>query len=297
MSSETGGTAVPDAGLDTAGLKTAGLDTARIDYLLGDAGLAPVKVVIVGLGSGGAVVLERLAMSGIGRWSLYDPDVLEPVNLVKHPGRRSDLGRLKTEIAREWLLDRNPAAHVDRVGGDVMSDGGFPEDVASADLVVCAVDTPSARSFVNKVCVEQQTMCVFGSVFRTGLGGEVYAYLPGESGCHDCLHRHNFEQGNDIENFLELTDEETKRIYGLGESDFTASGLPADISVVASFHAHYVLSLLAGAGSAYLTVPSFNWLTLSLRRVDGLFGAMYQTWRALLRPREDCHLHCRGARP
>jgi molybdopterin/thiamine biosynthesis adenylyltransferase len=268
------------------------LDTTRIDYLLGDAGLSQTKIVIVGLGSGGAVVLERLGMCGVGRWSLYDPDVLEPVNLVKHPGRRADLGRPKTDIARDWLMDRNPKCSIDRIGGDVQADPEFAADICEAELVICAVDSPSARSFVNEACVSARIPCVFGSVFRTGLGGEVYAYLPGESGCYDCKGRYSLEQGLDIENWLELTDDETDKIYGVGQTEFTASGLAADISVVASYHAHYVISLLAGRKSPYLTTPSFNWLTLTLRRVEGLFSSMYDTSRVLLRPQSLCHLSC-----
>lgn len=268
------------------------LDTARIDYLLGAAQLRDTKVVQVGLGSGGAVVLERLAMCGIGRWSLYDPDVLEPENLVKHPARRHDLGRPKTDIGSEWLLDRNPSCHVERIGGDVTADPGFDADIAEADLVICAVDGNTARHFINATCVAHHVPCVFGSVFRTGLGGEVYAYLPGETGCYACMARYCFEQGRDIENWLEMTEEETQRVYGIGEADFTASGMAADISVVASLHAHYIISLLCGRKSRYLTSPSFNWLTISLRRVEGLFEAMYETSRVLLRPQEACHLDC-----
>ncbi|MFO7251734.1 MAG: ThiF family adenylyltransferase [Actinomycetes bacterium] len=270
------------------------LDTSRIDHLLAGAGLRDTKIVLVGLGSGGAVVLERLAMCGVGRWSLYDPDVLEAVNLVKHPARRSDIGRAKTAIAVDWLMDRNPACVVDRVGGNVMTDRGFAADIADADVVICAVDTQAARSYVNEVCVAQQAPCVFGSVFRTGLGGEVYAYLPGETGCYECKSRFSLEQGLDIDNRLPLTDEETHRRYGLGDTEFTASGLAADISIVASYHAHYVISLLCGHSSDYLTTPSFNWLTLSLRRLEGVFGSMYETARVRLRPRSDCHLRCGG---
>lgn len=277
-------------------ISDSGLDTSRIGYLLAEAELKKTKIVVAGLGSGGSVVLERLAMCGVGRWSLYDPDTLEAVNLVKHPARRSDVGRAKTAIAVDWLLDRNPACTVHRVGGDVLADQGFGEDIADADMVICAVDTPAARSFVNEACVSRRVPCVFGSVFRTGMGGEVYAYLPGETGCHDCKGRFSLEQGRDIDDRIALTEEETRRVYGLGETEFTASGLAADISVVASYHAHYVISLLGGRSSRYLTTPSFNWLTLSLRRVEGVFDAMYDTSRALLRPRSDCHLSCGGGR-
>jgi len=273
-------------------ISEARLDTTRIDYLISDAALHDVKIVLVGLGSGGAVVLERLGMCSIGHWSLYDPEILEPVNLVKHPARRADIGRAKTDIAREWLIDRNPGCTIHRIGGNVMTDEGFSADIADADIVVCAVDSPAARSFTNEACVRQGVPCIFGSVFRTGLGGEVYAYLPGESGCFDCKGRYSLEQGLDIENYLDLTDDEVVKIYGVGESEFTASGLAADISIVASYHAHYIISLLAGHKSVYLSVPSFNWLTVSLRRVEGMFNTMYETSRMLLRPQSTCHLRC-----
>ncbi|WP_214407872.1 ThiF family adenylyltransferase [Pseudonocardia lacus] len=268
------------------------LDTSRIDYLLANSGLTDSKIVIAGLGSGGIVVLERLAMTGIKRWSLFDPDVLTAVNLVKHPARRCDIGRLKTDIAADWLVDRNPECKIDHAGGDVFDAPGFADEVGNADLVVCAVDNAAARSFVNEVCVEKRSPCVFGSVFRTGLGGEVFAYLPGETGCYNCMRLFSLEQGRDIENWLDLTDEETQRIYGVGQADFTASGLAADIAVIASLHAHYITALLGSGNSDYLTAPSFNWLTVALRRVNGLFPTMYETTRMLLRPQARCHLRC-----
>ena len=264
------------------------LDTSRIDYLLGDSQLNDTKIVVVGLGSGGMAVLERLAMCGVGKWSLYDPDHLEAVNLAKHSAKRSDLGRSKVQIATEWLRDRNPSALIERTVGDVFTEAQFSDDVSTASVLVCAVDNPAAREFVNDVCVKTGVPCVSGAVFRTGLGGEVYAYIPGETGCLACKTRVT----NDIDDWLELTEEETQKIYGMGEADFIASGLAVDIALVASLHAHYIISLLAGKKSKYLTPPSFNQLTIALRRVNGLFESMYETTRALIRPQGECHLDC-----
>ncbi|MGW0871492.1 ThiF family adenylyltransferase [Streptomyces sp. NPDC002740] len=268
------------------------LDTSRIDYLLDTSELGRARIVLVGLGSGGTVVMERLAMCGIRDWALFDPDVLQPENLVKHPARRSDLGRLKTDIATEWLMDRNPASRVDSFAHDVTGSPEIERAIAGATLVVCAVDDAVARNYVNELCVRSRVPCVFGMVFRTGLGGEVYAYLPGETGCHDCKLKFCMDRGLDLDDWLELTDEEQQRIYGLGETDFAASGLAADISIVASYHAHYVLSLLGGRRSRYLLQPSFNWLTVGIRRAEGLFGNSYDNTRILLRPLTGCHLTC-----
>ncbi|KUN17313.1 hypothetical protein AQJ23_40950 [Streptomyces antibioticus] len=268
------------------------LDTSRIDYLLDTAELARAKVVLVGLGSGGAAVMQRLAMCGIRDWTLFDPDVLQPENLVKHPARRTDLGRLKTDIAAEWLADRNPASHVTAFPHDIRKSKDIEQAIAEATLVVCAVDNALARNFLNELCVRSRTPCVFGMVFRTGMGGEVYAYLPGETGCHDCKLAFCMDRGIDLDDWLELTSEEQQRIYGLGEPDFAASGLAADIAIVASYHAHYVVSLLGGRHSRYLLQPSFNWLTIGIRRTEGLFENSYDNTRVLLRPLTGCHLRC-----
>ena len=55
---------------------------------------------IVGLGSLGFPAMQHLAMSGVHRWVLVDFDTYEEDNLVKHVGMRSDLGRLKIDVAK-----------------------------------------------------------------------------------------------------------------------------------------------------------------------------------------------------
>src|SRR5712692_2375974 len=82
----------------------------RIQHLLSPDALRDKLVVQVGLGSGGAPVNEHLTMNGVRRWVLFDPDRYEDVNLVKHPRLRADLGKLKVEIQKNWILDRNPEA-------------------------------------------------------------------------------------------------------------------------------------------------------------------------------------------
>ena len=77
------------------------LDFERTKYLLNPDEFAKTRITVVGLGSGGAPVCDHLTMSGIHNWDLYDPDVLEAVNLVKHPRMRRDLGRPKVEVQRD----------------------------------------------------------------------------------------------------------------------------------------------------------------------------------------------------
>ncbi len=183
------------------------LDFARIVHLLEPEHLADKVVVQVGLGSGGAPVSDHLTMNGVRRWELFDPDVLEPVNLVKHPRQRKDLGRLKVEIQREWILDRNPSAEVNAYAVDVMSADSFPRSVEQSSVVLCCADKKEVRQYVNAIARQYAGPCVTASVFRQGFGGEVYAYLPGETGCFACMDRAAHEQGININDAIQLLPE------------------------------------------------------------------------------------------
>ena len=78
------------------------LNDDRIAHLVNVEGLHDLQVVCLGLGSLGFPAMQHLAMSGVRRWVLIDRETLEPENLVKHPGLRSDLGREKTAVAADW---------------------------------------------------------------------------------------------------------------------------------------------------------------------------------------------------
>lgn len=268
------------------------LDTHRIDHLINGAVVAEQEITVVGVGSGGASVTQQLAMCGIGRWNIFDPDRLEAVNLVKHPARRRDLGRPKADVMAEWLADRNPAATVHHDAEDARTSTWFEAAVERSSLVICAVDDPASRSWVNAECVRLARPCITGSVIRTGLGGEVYLYVPGETGCFSCIQLVADANRWSIEDAIDLTDEERHHRYGLGEENFTTSGLAVDITLVAAYHAHMAWSVLMGGKTPYVPRLNFNWLTIGIRPEPGVFNSHYTTNRVLVRPQKQCYLGC-----
>ncbi|MEU4095702.1 ThiF family adenylyltransferase [Streptomyces sp. NPDC026673] len=270
------------------------LDTERIEHLLDGADVGDLRLTVVGLGSGGAFTVQPLVMSGVRQWDLFDPDLLEPVNLVKHPASRTWLGKPKVEAVSAWMLDRNPAVEARAHQEDVRKAAGFEEAARASRLVLCAVDDPAARSWVNAQCVRLRRPCLTGSVIRTGLGGQVYLYAPGETGCFDCMQRVADGNGANLEDALDLTEEERRHRYGLGDENFTTSGLAGDISLVASFQASMAWAVLMGGRSRYVPPLNFNWLTVGIRPEPGVFSARYETKRMLVRPQRDCHLGCAG---
>jgi len=267
------------------------LDFERTKNLLNPSELENKKVTIVGLGSGGSPVCDQLTMTGVKNWNLFDNDILEPINLVKHPRLRKDLNRPKVDIQKEWILDRNPEATVNVFNEDVMVSTNFKDCVKDSDLVLVCPDTKSVREYSNDICVNSKTPFVTASVFRTGIGGEAYSYEPNRTGCYRCLqffaHSNNLNIRDDD---LELTQEEKERIYGLGDKNFAASGLIIDITIITCIQARMALAiLLRNSKTNKYPLLECNWIIWSNRPAPKIFDHHFVAQRFLLRPQNECN--------
>jgi molybdopterin/thiamine biosynthesis adenylyltransferase len=249
------------------------------------------KVVLqIGVGSGGAPVCDHLTMNGVRNWILYDPDTLQDVNLVKHPRGRKDLGRLKVEIQSEWILDRNPEAKVATRAEDVFKAQNIHQDLDRCDLVLCCADTRAVRLFVNTLAIEHKRPSITASVFRQGFGGEVYAYIPGYSGCFECMDKVAGQLGLNINLAIQPTAKEQEAIYGLNLPDFQASGLSLDINSIALIQARMALDILLDGKPGY---SGGNWVIHYNRPIPGneASGRLKTARPMLIRSQKDCACH------
>ena len=85
---------------------------ARSQILIGDDGLDRLRhktVLIAGLGGVGGYCAEAVARAGVGQMIILDHDTVSPSNLNRQLlALHSTLGRKKTDVMRERLLDINP---------------------------------------------------------------------------------------------------------------------------------------------------------------------------------------------
>jgi molybdopterin/thiamine biosynthesis adenylyltransferase len=66
--------------------------------------LRNARILILGVGTLGTTVLQQLSGNGIGHFVLVDFDVVEMPNLSRQSiFRHDDVGRLKTDVAKDWL--------------------------------------------------------------------------------------------------------------------------------------------------------------------------------------------------
>ena len=166
------------------------------------------RVMIVGLGSFGSWIAVELAKAGVGSFALMDFDRVEIHNLSRHTATVNDLGRLKTNVVREAILGKNPYARVEVYPVDINEDLDLLyEEVAKADLVICATDNNTSRFNLSGALARKERVGIFGRAFTRAEGGDVFRYRPGGP-CYCCL----IGAGNLVEE--EITDVASARRNG-----------------------------------------------------------------------------------
>ena len=143
----------------------------RTALLLGEEALLRLReavVVVAGLGGVGAYAAEMVARAGVGRMVLIDSDRVGESNKNRQLlALDSTLGRLKTEVMAERLLDINPELHIVKVPEYLTEDNisavleGALGKVSAApsgtvprpDFLIDAIDTLAPKIALISHCV------------------------------------------------------------------------------------------------------------------------------------------------
>lgn len=266
---------------------------ARIATLFDVGLLRDARVLIAGCGSGGGQVALQLAMAGIHKFSLFDSDVLEAENVIRHVCGRRYLGQLKVNAVADVLLDRNPAIEIDRHNVDLMHCADLADHIRQSTVVVLATDNEATRYRLNQLCVDAKTAFVSGRVFTRGIGGEVFSYRPGESGCLACLEsvleRTQYRDG--VREIDLVSEEEREKLYGMEISEIKDSpGLNVDISFITCFHTRFVLDAIARSlqeRPKFLPLIEKNYLVWGNRPIRP-FSKHFEIQRIGLHPQQGC---------
>lgn len=153
----------------------------------GQVALAGAHVALVGLGGIGSPVLQYLAGSGIGRFTLIDDGQVELSNLQRQTiYSERDIGHGKAVAARRWLANfdgKLEAALSDRRIGPQ----SVGEALDGADLVLDGTDNFATRLTVSDACVRLGVPLLSAAVGRfQGQVGAFAGHLASEA-CYRCF--------------------------------------------------------------------------------------------------------------
>jgi sulfur-carrier protein adenylyltransferase/sulfurtransferase len=152
----------------------------------GQARLKQAKVLIVGTGGLGSAIAMYLAAAGVGRLGLVDSDVVERSNLQRQLlHSAADLGRPKTDSARDAIRRINPHVRVDAFQMRFLPDNAR-RILRPYGIVVDGTDNFATRFAINRAAIALGRPYAFGSVFR--LEGQASVFDARRGPCYECLY-------------------------------------------------------------------------------------------------------------
>jgi adenylyltransferase/sulfurtransferase len=150
--------------------------------------LRQATVMLVGAGGLGSPAAMYLAASGLGHLILCDDDRVDLGNLQRQILHgTADIGRLKTDSAREHLLALNPGVRVTAITKR-MEPESMRREAARADVVLDACDNFATRYALSEACIATQRPLVMGAAIRWQGHVALFDHRSPDSPCLACLY-------------------------------------------------------------------------------------------------------------
>ena len=140
--------------------------------------LATKRVLVLGCGGLGGMVIECLARIGVGHLRVVDGDLFEASNLNRQIlCSTMNLGRPKTLAAKQRVMAINPLVQVDAVQADLTPENAL-NLLADCDVAVDCLDNIPARLVLRQAAKTAGIPVVHGAV--AGWFGRICVIQPGE---------------------------------------------------------------------------------------------------------------------
>jgi len=148
--------------------------------------LLKAKVLLVGAGGLGCPVGLYLAAAGVGTLGIIDSDKVDLSNLQRQIlHRTSDVGRPKTESAKEAIGRMNPDVKVATYQERLTAQNAL-DIFGDYDIIIDGSDNFPTKYLVNDACFFAGKPYVYGGVFQ--FEGQASVFFPKDGGpCLRCL--------------------------------------------------------------------------------------------------------------
>ncbi|QFT87896.1 Molybdopterin-synthase adenylyltransferase [Bacillus sp. THAF10] len=160
--------------------------------------ISNAKITIIGMGAFGCSLLFNLAGLGVRNVRIIDFDTVDLSNLNRQMlFNEQDIGRLKIDAAQDFMSAFYSSMKIETINQKIDQYTLIEPLIEGSDLVILAADQPFLllQRWVNEACVNKSIPFIAGGINITM--GQFNTIIPGESGCIDCMHIHNFKETED----------------------------------------------------------------------------------------------------
>jgi integrative and conjugative element protein (TIGR02256 family) len=211
------------------------------------------KVSILGSGALGASVGDLLTKAGVGSVFVFDRDIMEVGNSIRHVAGVESFALPKAEATALKFIQHNPFVDIQVGLDDLLSSYETLESsLTDCDFAISTMADESAESAVNEVATRMGKMVYYARAVRGGASGRIFRVIPGRDACRYCLARYirEGEAQNELSAWLNVPeDEDTVLAFECGNPIIASSA--ADLSLIASLAARVVMDDIgAGLGAA-----------------------------------------------
>lgn len=159
-------------------------------------------VLIIGLGAVGSWTTCNLAQSGVKKFILLDPDVVDLSNLHRQFSYdESSVGQKKTDVLAKHLKEYNPQVQVKKYNKYLDENTLKQFDDVGIDLIINCADKPNVDTtslWVGEYGMKHNIPHIIGGGYNLHLSLIGQTVIPGKSACVKCFQK-QMEEENTID--------------------------------------------------------------------------------------------------
>lgn len=202
--------------------------------------LADKKISLLGSGALGSCVGDLLVKAGVGSLFIFDKDIMEVGNSIRHIVGIDAFGVIKSGATALNLIQHNPFCDIQVSKADLLASFETIEDaLVEADLTISTTADESVETAVNEVATRMGKTVYYARAVRGGASGRIFRVIPGKDACRYCL-AYYMGQETELSQWLSVPEDENTLIgHECGNPIIASSG--ADLSLIGSLTARLVL--------------------------------------------------------
>ena len=151
-------------------------------------------VLIIGVGAVGSWICHLLAQSGVGAFTLCDPDIIKPNNLNRSLFFFSEIGEKKVKCVAKAIQDIDPSIIVrcfdQMVENDESIEEIFSKSIRKFDFVINASDYPNVDTtseIISKTCMAHEVPHLIAGGYNLHLSLIGPTIIPYKTPCFQCI--------------------------------------------------------------------------------------------------------------